>query len=81
MNRLLLSLLPLALAACAAAPAAPEVALAPLDKDTLCEREASTGTSLPKKRCRTAEQRKADQTGVTQTEESRRNFQGVTTGK
>lgn len=85
MNRLLLSLLPLALAACASAPApAPasqEVALAPMDPDTICERESSTGTNLPKKRCRSPEQRKADQDAVKQAEESRRNFQGMTTGK
>lgn len=81
MNRLLLALLPLALAACAAAPASKEVALAPLDKDTVCERESSTGTNLPKTRCRTADQRKADQDAVRQAEESRRNYPGMTTGK
>ncbi|MFG6468550.1 hypothetical protein [Roseateles sp. BYS87W] len=81
MKRLLLSLLPLTLAACAAAPDRQEVALAPLDKDTICERESTTGTSLPKTRCRTAEQRRADQAGVQQAEESRRTFQGLTTGK
>jgi hypothetical protein len=83
MTRLLLSLITLTLAACAAAPAdkANEVAAAPLDKDTVCEREARTGTSLPTTRCRTAEQRKEAQNGVTQTEETRRNFQGIATGK
>lgn len=82
MKRLLLSLLPLALAACAAsAPPEKEVPLAAVDKDTVCEREARTGTSLPKTRCHTAEQRKAEQAALTQTEENRRNFQGMTTGK
>ena len=81
MKRVLLTLLPLALAACAAAPAEKEVALAPLDKDTICERESSTGSNLPKTRCRTGEQRKADQAAITQTEETRRNYQGLTTGK
>ena len=55
--------------------------MAAIDKDTICEREARTGTSLPTTRCRTAEQRKADQASVTQLEETRRNFQGMTTGK
>ncbi|MBW8844055.1 MAG: hypothetical protein JF607_03650 [Burkholderiales bacterium] len=83
MKRLLLPLIPLLLAACASAPTEPkqEVALAPVDKDTICEREARTGTSLPTTRCRTAEQRKAAQEGVAQVEEARRNFQGLTTGK
>ena len=81
MKRLLLSLLPLVLAACAAAPATKEVALAPVDKDTVCERESSTGTSLSKTRCRSAEQRKADQDTVQKAEESRRTFQGMATGK
>lgn len=81
MKRLLLSLIPLALAACASAPPEKEVPLAAVDKDTICEREARTGTSLPTTRCRTAEQRKAEQAAVNQTEENRRNFQGLATGK
>jgi hypothetical protein len=81
MNRLLLSLLPLALAACAAAPAEKDVPLAAVDKDTICERESRTGTSLPTTRCRNAAQRKAEQEVVTRQEESRRNFPGVNAGK
>ena len=81
MKRLLLPLLSFALAACASAPSEKEIPLAAIDKDTICEREARTGTSLPTTRCRTAEQRKADQASVTQLEETRRNFQGMTTGK
>lgn len=82
MNRLLLSLLPLALAACAATvPDPKEVAVAAADKDTICEREPRSGTNFPTTRCRTAEQRKAEQASVTQLEETRRNFQGMTTGK
>ena len=81
MNRLLLALLPLALAACAAAPAQKEVALASIDKDTICEHEARTGSNLPTKRCRSAEQRQADQEALSRVEEQRRNITGLTTGK
>lgn len=83
MKRLLLSLIPLALAACAAAPAdkSKDVTLAPIDKDTICEKEAPTGTSLPRTRCRTAEQRREAQNSVTQVEEQRRNMNGLATGK
>ena len=81
MNRLLLSLLPLALAACASAPPEKDVSLAAADKDTICERETRSGTNFPTTRCRTAEQRKAEQAAVSQVEDTRRNFQGLTTGK
>ena len=81
MNRLLLSLLPLALAACASAPPEKDVPLAAADKDTICERESRSGTNFPTTRCRTAEQRKAEQAAVTQVEDTRRNFQGQMTGK
>ena len=81
MNRLLLSLLPLALAACASAPPEKDVPLAAADKDTICERETRSGTNFPTTRCRTAEQRKAEQAAVSQVEDTRRNFQGLTTGK
>jgi hypothetical protein len=81
MNRLLLILLPLVLSACAVKPPEKEVPLAAPDKDTICEHEARSGSNLPTKRCRTAEQRQADREGVQRTEEARRNFQGMTTGK
>lgn len=81
MNRLLLCSIPLLLAACGAAPDRKDVPLAAVDKDTVCEKEASTGTSLPKTRCRTAAQRKADQEGVNQAEEARRNIQSGPTSK
>lgn len=80
MKRILLALVPVVLAACAAAPtpsANPTVA----DADTICEREARTGTILPSTRCRTAEQRKEERAAVNSAEENRRNFQGLTTGK
>jgi hypothetical protein len=81
MNRLPPSLLLLALAACASTAPEKDVALAAADKDTICEREARTGTSLPTRRCRTTAQRTAEKEGVNQLEETRRNFQGMTTGK
>ena len=82
MNRLLLCLIPLALAACAAAPAEkPQEVAQAADPDTICVREARTGSSLPTTKCRTAEQRKAAQAAVIGVEEARRNFLGMTTGK
>ena len=45
--RLLLSLLPLALAACALAPPEKDVPQAAADKDTICERESRSGTNFP----------------------------------
>ena len=81
MKSLLLILVPLALAGCASAPPEKEVALAAVDKDTICERESRSGSNLPTTRCRTAEQRKAEKDGVAQVEETRRNFQGIATGK
>ncbi|MFN3305260.1 MAG: hypothetical protein ACK44A_16300 [Roseateles sp.] len=81
MHRLLTPLIPLMLAACAAPPAEKTVPLAAMDGDTICEREARSGTNLPTRRCRTAEQRKAEREGVERTEEARRNFPGMTTGK
>lgn len=49
MKRSLLLLSPLLLAACASAPTDPkqDVAAAPIDKDTICERETRTGTLMP----------------------------------
>lgn len=62
MKRMLLILLPLALAACASttSPAAKSDSLASNDNNVICDRETSTGTSMPTKRCRSAEQRDAD---------------------
>ena len=83
MKRLLLLLIPLALAACAAAPVdtSKEVALAPMDPDMVCEREASTGTILPKKKCRTAAEREAARQGVEAVGDSSRNIRAGQTGK
>lgn len=78
---MLLPLISLALAACAAAPAQKDVTVAAVDNDTVCERETKTGTNFSKLRCRTAEQRKADQEAVTQQGEARRNITGIMTGK
>lgn len=83
MKRLLLPLIPLLLAACASAPTESKqgVAQAPADKDTICEREARTGTNLLTMRCSTAEQRKAAQDEVAQMKEARRPIQGPAPGK
>lgn len=76
MNRLTLGLLaPLFLVACAAPPEK-EVALAPLDKDTVCVRESRTGTNLPTTRCRTAAQAQSEKDDLAQLEERRRAFRG-----
>jgi hypothetical protein len=72
------------LAACASAPAPKDqtqLAAAPAEPDTVCEREARTGTMLPKTRCRTADQRQANANAVVNVEEQRRNFTGLATGK
>lgn len=81
MTRLLPCTLLLALAACASAPPEKDVPLAAKADDTVCEREARSGTNFPTTRCRTAEQRKNEQAAVGQLEDTRRTFQGMTTGK
>lgn len=79
---MLLTLLPLALAACAATmPPANEVPVAAVDKDTVCEREARTGTSLPTTRCRTAAEREAARQGIDSIAEGARNIRAGQTGK
>lgn len=78
MKRLLLTLLPLALAACASAPPAGQQAA---DNGTLCERETPTGSMLAKSKCRTAEQREADRAGVAATAEAIRNQRNLPPGK
>ncbi|MBL8277570.1 MAG: hypothetical protein JNL93_12785 [Pelomonas sp.] len=60
MNRFLVCLLPLALAACAAAPQA-DKAQAGADAGTVCDRETRTGTLMPTTRCTTAAEREAAQ--------------------
>lgn len=66
MQRLLpLSRIPLlcavaALSACAVAPPVQEVAVAPQDKDVVCQREEKLGTLFPKVRCRSAKQVEAE---------------------
>jgi len=62
MSRVLLVLLPLTLAACASTtvPVAKDAAVAAADKNVICDRETRTGSSLPTKTCRSAEQRDAD---------------------
>ncbi len=62
MTRLLLSLIPFALAACAAAPK-PD-AVAARGDDTSCRRETQVGSMLPSTQCRTATQRAADRAAV-----------------
>ncbi len=69
------------LAACAATPAPKDDPVVAAADDTVCVREARTGSSLPTTKCRSAEQRQAAQAGVTLVEEQRRNFKGMTTGK
>ena len=83
MKRLLLPLISLALAACAAAPAQKDVTVASAaDKDgTICERETLPGSNFSKNVCRTAEQRKADREAVNRQGEERRNITGIMTGK
>ena len=83
MKRLLLPLIPLALAACAATSAdkPKDVAMAPLDKDTVCEREMRTGSSLPTTRCRTAAQREADRREVEATGDGMRRGAAAPAGK
>lgn len=67
MKRLLLTLLPLALAACATTTPPKEGAQAATDAGTVCDRDARTGSMLPTTRCTTAAER----------EEAKRNTQAV----
>lgn len=81
MNRLLLALLPLALAACAGTPQQKDVALAAMPSDMVCQTETPTGSNMPKKRCRTEAQRKADQDQVKDFEQNRRTSPGDPMGR
>lgn len=83
MKRLLLTLVPVLLSACAATSTPPsnDAVVAAAGDDTICERETSTGTILPKKRCRTAEQREADRRAVESVEANTRNVRAGQTGK
>ncbi|MEO6279820.1 hypothetical protein [Roseateles sp.] len=56
MKRLLISLLLVGLAGCAAPPQTND----PVTAGTICEREVRVGSALPVTRCTTAEQREAD---------------------
>lgn len=58
MNRLLISLPTLALAACASAPPGTDTKVAA--DSVSCERETRVGSSLPTTRCRSAAQREAE---------------------
>lgn len=82
MKRLLLTLLPLALAACASTPPAnKDASLASADKDTICDRETRTGSMLLQTKCRTAEQREAERRAVQDVEANTRNIRAGQTGK
>ncbi|RTL24573.1 MAG: hypothetical protein EKK52_00995 [Burkholderiales bacterium] len=70
-NRLLLTLITLALAACAEAPVQTQVAEAKTN-DTTCVLETPTGTTIPKKLCRTEAQRAADKEAVKEFDNLRR---------
>lgn len=57
-----MTLLPLALAACAATtPTAKDGTQAADNKGTVCDRDARTGSMLPTTRCTTAAEREAEQ--------------------
>jgi hypothetical protein len=83
MKRMLLILAPLALAACASttSPSTQDATVAAADNGTICDRETSTGTILPTKRCRTAEQREAERRAVESVESNTRNIRAGQTGK
>ncbi|KQV47263.1 hypothetical protein ASC95_24075 [Pelomonas sp. Root1217] len=71
------------LAACASTTPAPakDAAVAAADENVVCDRETRTGTILPTKRCRTAEQREADRRTVESVEAGARNIRAGQTGK
>jgi uncharacterized protein YcfL len=71
----------LLLAACASTPPVTTTAAADNDKDVLCEREARTGTILPTKRCRSAEDREADRRSLENASDNSRNIRAGQTGK
>lgn len=81
MNRLLLALLPLALAACAETPQQKDVALAAMPSDMVCQTETPTGSNMPKKRCRTEAQRQSEQDQVKDFELNRRTSPGDPMGR
>lgn len=79
---MLLTLLPLLLAACASAPPGDKDAtVANADKDTICDRETRTGSMLLTTKCRTAEQREAERRAVQDVEAGARNIRAGQTGK
>ncbi|RTL38597.1 MAG: hypothetical protein EKK53_18890 [Burkholderiales bacterium] len=80
MNRLLPALLCLALAACADTPAQQDVNLA-MPSDMVCQTETPTGSNMPKKRCRTEAQRRAEQDQVKDFEQNRRTSPGDPMGR
>ena len=67
---LMLTLLPIALAACAATTPPKQSEQAAVDADPICEREARTGSMLPKTRCTTAADREAAKRDVDATNEA-----------
>jgi len=76
MTRLLLSLIPLVLAACAAAPAPQPGTTAANDDDASCRRETQIGSAISKSSCRTASQRAADRAGVDEMAQAVKNHPG-----
>lgn len=82
MKRIFLTLLPLALAACASttppAQSGPQVAA---DNGTICERDSPTGSMLPKTRCTTAAEREATQRSTQAVSEAVRNQRSAPPGK
>jgi len=83
MKRLLLPLIPIALAACASTSAdkPKETAQNAAGGDVICEREMPTGSSFPTKVCRTAAQREADRREVEATSEGMRRGAAAAQGK
>jgi len=61
---LTLALLPAALIGCASPPPEAPTTVAAAGKDLMCDKEIKTGSMMPATRCRTAEQRAADQRAV-----------------
>ncbi len=75
---LLSSLMALALAGCASAPATTTAAN---DNSVICDKEVPTGSMLSKSKCRSAEQREAERRSVETVNESVRTQRSAPIGK